>query len=444
MTDNRLRAPLLAAFVLALVAACGSPGPTAPASSAAPPTTTAGPTASAAASASPSASPSAEPLESINPVPVSQLVAPTAPATQLDAATAKALQTALNGVRTGGAYPGISAAIVYPDGSVWTGQSGTAVLSTRTPVAADTLFSIGSISKTFVAALAGRLASRGTISLDDPLSKYVPTFYDADKITLRELLNHTSGVKDLFEIKAITDAILARPAQAWTSTQLLAMVGKSRYAFAPGKGYWYSNTEYVLLGVAMEEATGKTVADLVRTEFLAPLGLDHTYLQTEEEVQGAEAHGYCTGTGPGCGGLRSAASKPRDNSAGTMLPFTAEASAVGPAGAFVSSASDIARWTEALYSGRVLDEATLASMVDISQTQGFKAPFTPHWIYGLGTEETTINGHVAWGHRGHLDGFWSATWFLPDYDVSITVLTNAEWANNPTALVASLAKVAVP
>jgi D-alanyl-D-alanine carboxypeptidase len=383
-------------------------------------------------------------VASINPVPVSQLIAPTAPAAHLDSATAKALQTALTGVRSGGAYPGISAAIVFPDGSVWAGQSGTAVLSAKTPVAADTLFSIGSISKTFVAALAGRLASRGTISLDDPLSKYVPTFYLADRITLRQLLNHTSGIKDLFAIKAITDAILAKPAQAWTATQLLAMVGKARYAFAPGKGYWYSNTEYVLLGVAIEKATGETVAQLVRTEFLTPLGLDHTFLQTEEAATGAEAHGYCTGTGPGCGGLRSAAAKPRDNTAGTMLPFTAEASAVGPAGGFVSSASDIARWTEALYGGRVLDQATMASMVDISQTQGFKPPWVPGWLYGLGTEEATINGHVAWGHRGHLDGFWSATWFLPDFDVTITILTNAEWASNPTALVASLAKVAVP
>jgi D-alanyl-D-alanine carboxypeptidase len=438
----------LAAFVVAIVAACGSPGPTVPASSAAQSTATPGPTASAVpsavASAVASASPSASPLESINPVPVSQLAAPTAPAAHLDSATAKALQTALTGVRAGGAYPGVSAAVVFPDGSVWTGQSGTAVLATRTAVAADTLFSIGSISKTFVAALAGRLASRGTISLDDPLSKYVPTFYLADKITLRQLLNHTSGIKDLFAIKAITDAILAKPAQTWTPTQLLTMVGKSRYPFAPGKGYWYSNTEYVLLGVAIEKATGRTVADLVRSEFLAPLGLDHTFLQTEEAVTGAEAHGYCAGTAPGCSSSRAAASKPRDNAAGAMLPFTAEASAVGAAGGFVSSAADIARWTEALYSGRVLDQATMASMVDISQTQGFKSPWVPGWLYGLGTEEATINGHVAWGHRGHLDGFWSATWFLPDFDVSITILTNAEWANNPTALVASLAKVAVP
>jgi D-alanyl-D-alanine carboxypeptidase len=404
-------------------------------------TATAGATAAATTA---SASPSASPLESINPVPVSQLIAPTAPAAHLDAVTAKALQTALTGVRSGGAYPGIAAAIVFPDGSVWAGQSGTAVLSSKTPVGADTLFSIGSISKTFIAALAGRLSSRGTISLDDPLSKYVPTFYLADKITLRQLLNHTSGIKDLFAIKAIADAILAKPAQTWTPTQLLTMVGKSRYAFAPGKGYWYSNTEYVLLGVAIEKATGKTVAQLVRTEFLTPLGLDHTFLQTEEAVTGAEAHGYCTGTGPGCGGQRSAAAKPRDNSAGAMLPFTAEASAVGAAGGFVSSASDIARWTEALYGGRVLDQATMASMVDISQTQGFKPPWVPGWLYGLGTEEATINGHIAWGHRGHLDGFWSATWFLPGLDVSITLLTNAEWASNPTALVASLAKVAVP
>jgi CubicO group peptidase (beta-lactamase class C family) len=123
-----------------------------------------------------------------------------------------------------------------------------------------------------------------------------------------------------------------------------------------------------------------------------------------------------------------------------MLPFTAEATVVGPAGAYVSTASDLARWGDALYHGNVLDQATLAAMTDISQTQGFKAPFRPRWIYGLGLEETTIAGQTAWGHRGHLDGFWSAMWYLPASHVTIVVIANAEWAD-PVAAAAALANV---
>ena len=234
--------------------------------------------------------------------------------------------------------------MVFPDGLIWAGQAGSAILSPQTPVTADTLFSIGSISKTFVAALAGRLAARGTISLDDPLAKYVPTFHDAASITLRQLLNHTSGVQDPFADPDMAEAILANPGQPWTTAQVLSWIGRP-YAFAPGKGYHYSNTNFVLLGEVVEKATGQSLASLVRSEFLTPLGLTHTFLQTEETVPGNKAHGYMAPAGP------------RDNSAGTMIPFTAEATAVGPAGAYVSTATDLARWGDALYGGNVLDQA---------------------------------------------------------------------------------------
>jgi D-alanyl-D-alanine carboxypeptidase len=416
-----------AGLILAvIVAACGTTTPTASPGGSPASTSGTSPIAPATASPSPAAS-----LASIVPVPTSQLVAPASPKAHLDGATAAALQKALDGIRTGGVYPGISAAIVFPDGSLWAGQSGSAILAPKVPVTADTLYSIGSISKTFVAALAGRLAARGTISLDDPLSKYVPTFFDAAGITLRQLLNHTSGVQDIFEIKGFSDAILANRTRAWTAEEVLAKVGSARYAFAPGKGYRYSNTDYVLLGAVIEQATGEPIAALVRSEFLEPLGLSHTFLQTEEEAPGAKAHGYWI-----------PASNPVDRSAGMMLPFTAEATAVGPAGAYVSTATDLARWGDALYNGNVLDRATLAAMADISQTQGFKAPYRPNWVYGLGMEEATVAGQTAWGHRGHLDGFWSAMWYLPVSHVTIVVIANAEWAD-PVAVAAAavLAKV---
>ena len=363
------------------------------------------------------------------PVPTSQLIAPGASAAHLDTAEAAALQTALDGIRSSNAYPGISAAILYPDGTLWTGVSGAAVLSPATPLTTDTLFSVGSITKTFVAALVGRLAMAGTIGLDDALAKYVPSFPNAANITVRQLLNHTSCIDDVFDPSGtIGPAILAHPAATWTADEVFAMLLSPK--FAPGTAYYYSNTDFILLGLIAEKATGKTVAELVRSMFLTPLGLSHTYLQTEEEVQGPAAHGYLAPT-----------SKPRDNSAGTMLPFTAEATAAGFAGAYVSTASDLAVWANALYGGDILDQATLASMVDISPTLALKPNLK--YLYGFGFEETTVAGQVAWGHRGHLDGFWSAMEYLPAYHVTVVVLTNAEWMTDPLPATATLAKIAI-
>jgi D-alanyl-D-alanine carboxypeptidase len=437
----RLWAPVAAAIVVvAAVAACGSPAPT-PSSPEATSTVTPGPTATPMPTPTPAPVPTATPLASMVAVPTSRLAAPSAPVAHLDAAKTKALQTALIGIRSSNKLPGVSAAVLFPDGSIWTGVSGSAVVG-KTSVTTDTLFSVGSITKTFVAALVGRLAMAGTIGLDDPLSKYVPDFPNAANITLRELLNHTSGIDDLFDYQGtIGPALLYRPTVTWTPAQVFARLLGPRFP-KPGSNYYYSNTNYILLGLVIEKATGQTVAALVRSEFLTPLGLTHTYLQTEETAQGPKAHGYCTGTTATCGvDPPTAASPARGNSAGTMLPFTSEATAVGFAGAYVSTASDLAIWANALYGGAILDQATLASMVDISQTAGLKTK--PKYPYGMGFEQASVAGQLAWGHRGNLDGFWSTMEYLPAQHVTIVVMANCQWVVDPIPMASILAKIAI-
>jgi D-alanyl-D-alanine carboxypeptidase len=429
--DRRLRrlrlqiGPSAAALLLAVaVAACGGSPSGTPSATATPPagsTPTTSPTIAAA--------PTPTPGIAIVPVPGMQLAAPGSAAAHLDATTAAALQTALDGLRNSAKYPGASAAVMFPDGSIWTGASGNAIQSPAVPLTTDTIMSIGSISKTFVSALVGRLVQAGTIGLDDPLSKYVPTFTNASKITIRELLDHTSGIRDLFKVKTMNAAIMANKAATWTADKVLANIGPQLYS--PGSHYYYSNTDYVLLGKVIEKATGKSLSSLVRTDFLTPLGMTHTFLQTEEKVTGSEAHGY----------MRKGANA--SNAAGKMIPFTSEVTAVGPAGAFVSTASDLAVWANALYGGYVLDEATLASIVDVSPTSRFVGHALIYGSgYGLGFEEATVDGQTAWGHRGHLDGFWSAMEYLPANHLSIVVLTNADWANPMTAA-SALAKAAI-
>ena len=431
---------IAAALIVGVVAACGSSVPTS--SLKASPGATPSPWAASAGPVELASLPPATPNPSIAPVPTSQLVATSPLPYHLDAAKAAALKATLNSILSSGRYPGISAAVLFPDGTMWTGVSGSAVLSPATPVKTDTLFSIGSVSKTFIAALIGRLAQSGKIGLDDPLAKYMPDFPNAANITIRQLLNHTSGIMDMFDagdaaIASMDATIAAHPATAWTADQVLAVVGARTY-FEPGTGYRYSNTDYILLGLVAEKATGQKVADLVRSMFLEPLGLSHTYLQTEETPTGPEAHGYCPDASSSCGRSFVAGSAPLDNFAGTMLPYTAEATSIGFAGAYVSTPSDLATWANALYGGAVLDQATLASMTDISSSM----PYNPRYPYGMGFEETTVAGHVAWGHRGLLDGFWSAVEYLRDFHVTIVVLVNANWAD-PFGDCSTLAKIAV-
>jgi D-alanyl-D-alanine carboxypeptidase len=404
------------------VAACGSSAPTTAPATAAP---TGGATASltAIATATPNPTPTVVAVQvSLLPVPLSRLATPAPAGATLDDAKTAALAKALETLRQAKSIPGMSAAIMFADGTVWTGVAGLAVRSTRTAVAADTLFSVGSITKTFVAALVCRLATAGKIDLDDPLSKYVPDFPNAANISLRRLLNHTSGIRDLFA--SLGAQILASPKKVWTPQQVLAGIGAPY--FAPGKGYKYSNTDFVLLGLVIEKVTGKTVAEAIRADLLEPLGLTHTWYQVTETPSGPLAHGYI-----------GKASAPYDRSAGTMIPFTSEVTAAGASGAYVSTAADLARWATALYGGNILDLATLSDMADITSS----LPYKPAWPYGLGLEETTVAGQTAWGHRGHLDGFWSSMWYLPDVGVSVVVLTNADWAD-PVAVASALVATA--
>jgi D-alanyl-D-alanine carboxypeptidase len=403
------------------VAACGGATPTLPTPSPGP-TVAPMPSPSAVRTATPA------PTPSIAAVPLSQFAAVAGSPGTADSATGQALAAELQNVRAKYGYPGMSAAVIMPDGSMWTGVAGSAVLSTRQPITPATIFSVASISKTFVSAVIGRLVQDGRLRLDDPLSKFV-AFPNAAHISIRELLDHTSGIRDLFDI--LNKTLLANPTQAWTTSQVLAAVGARAY-FKPGASYRYSNTDYVLLGAVAEKVTGKNLAALVRSYFLVPLGMKHTFLQTEEKASGAKAHGYI-----------GSAKTPVANYVGTMLPFTAEATAASFAGAYVSTASDLAIWANALYGGYVLDADTLASIVDISPTARFAGQGRMYGVgYGLGLEESTVDGTVSWGHRGHLDGFNSAMEYLPAYHVSIVVLINAEWAD-PMTTVADLAGIAI-
>lgn len=345
--------------------------------------------------------------------------------------TRLALQARLDRLRERYAIPGVSVAIVLPDGSTWSGVSGLADVQDELAVTRSTAFAIASVSKTFTAALILALAEDGRIDLDAPVRTYLPGLKKvSSKVKVRQLLDHTSGLRDYFFHPSIDQLLLSRPDRRWDSAQALKYVGKPY--FEPGKGWHYSNTNYLVLGMIAEVVGKEPLADQVRARFLEPLGLEHTWYQPEDEPRTDVAHGYTFAS-------TSTAAAPIDLSDGTPLtPFTSVVTAAGAAGGFASTARDLARWAHALYGGEVLRPEYLAAMIDADSTTALKSTIP----YGYGTQVVEIDGNRTLGHSGRLLGFRSAIRYLPDQGVAIAVVTNQS-RTDPATIVRNMLRIAL-
>ncbi|HEX4897414.1 MAG TPA: serine hydrolase domain-containing protein [Candidatus Limnocylindrales bacterium] len=328
------------------------------------------------------------------------------------------LQAALDDGRVALAAPGIQASVIFPDGRQWTGVAGVADLATGRPLTPDTPFAIASVSKTFLAADVLLLVDAGLLSLDDAPARLLPTTLVAGApidplISVGMLLDHTSGLGDYLTSKSLDEAVRADPLAVWTPAQSLAHVGPT--AGKPGQGYHYANTNYVLLGLIVEQITGRTLAAELRARFFEPLAL------ASASYQGAEPPAAELPTSYRYSSIRLEA-KPQDVTDGTDIrPFTAITTATGAAGSLAMSARDLAHWARALYGGLVLPPELLALMIaDAAVTQTLK----PAYPYGLGVQVFTIDGRITYGHSGRLVGARSIVRWFPDAGVAIAIVTN--------------------
>ena len=388
----------------------------------------------AAAMATPGVSSAASPSFTALPIPVATPTPAATPLLELDAADrfAPALQLALDSMRKREGIPGVSATILFDDGSAWHGLSGLADVRNGVAVTTDTAFAVGSISKTFTAALILDLAEDGRLGLDDSARQYVPTLGIDRAITIRQLLDHTSGLFDFFFSPGIDKALRADRSAVWTATRTFRYVKKPY--FLPGKGWHYSNTNYLVLGLIAEKVGGASVAEQLRTRYLEPLALTRTFYEVAEKPRGPLARGY-----------RFAGSKktlpPIDVSDATgVTPFRSVVTAAGAAGSMASNSDDIARWARSLYSGDVLDSATLDLMIDeVASTSTYK----PRIPYGMGVQAVTVGGYGSLGHSGRLLGSQAVVRHFPDVGVTIAVLTNQN-RSDPSKILIQLLKIAAP
>lgn len=328
--------------------------------------------------------------------------------------TTQARQTVMDRWRFRAEAPAVVVGVQEGDLATWVGASGTSERDGHDAVDPTATFRIASITKVFVAVVALQLVEEGRLNLDEPLSAYRPAL-PYGQVTIRQLLNHTSGIPDYSQTPNLGQELLADRDRRWSSTEVIALIENNKPQFPAGTDYQYSNTGYVLLAEVISAVTGTTWAQQVRDRILDPLHLDSTFIPGMEPVSVRPLAGYFDTDNDG--------DEENVETDGTWLALeTSE----GPAGAMVSNAKDLLSFGDALFHGQLLQPRSLEAMVAEGQ-------FHPrNSNYGLGLEilrpdyQTTI-----WGHGGYLPGFKSVLWYVPSRDAVIVVLTNTSRANPP-------------
>ena len=338
---------------------------------------------------------------------------PSVPQGRADLPYAEELQIALDQALLDGQGEydvGISAAVIVPGYKPWLGFSGNS--HPGVPVTNDMLFNMGSIAKSFEAALALKLAEEGLLDLDQPISTWLPEHRNVDSgITLRQLLNHSSGVFNVFEHP---DFPWVGPnvdyGREWRLEEVLELFVLEPYG-PPGYAQHYSSTNYLLLTAIIEQTAGASVPDEVERLFLEPLELDNTVMSMGELPPShyTVVHPWVDVDFDGC--LEDFSDKPQTWIATMTHPV------------LYATPEDMARWMQALYhEQRVLSSQSLGEMLTIPETT---LPDPEGGRYGLGVVDfSEILGTRVIGHGGSSLGYSAAALYLPEYGLSVA------WAIN--------------
>ena len=304
---------------------------------------------------------------------------------------------------------GVSASIVFPDSSIWNGVSG--ISHDTVSIKPDMLFAIGSITKNFVATLTLKLVEEGKLSINDPVSKWLPPYNFVDStIIIRQLLNHTSGIYMFWSNQQIWDDLKKDRTKVWRPDEVLSYI-KEPY-FSPGKGFRYSNTNYLLLAMIIEKISGSTLSSEFKKYFWQPLNIKNAYLSIQEDIPNNRAHVFGDNF-----------NDDGSNNDLTFLPREShESITFGSAGLFMTS-RDLAYWCQALFEGKILSEQSISEMLKFIPT-GSGGNMDG---YGLGVQryrKQVTNGQIAYGHSGANIGTSAYLLYLPDYNISIAILIN--------------------
>jgi len=289
------------------------------------------------------------------------------------------------------------------------------------PATPETQFRIGSVTKQFTAAAILRLQEEGKLSINDPLAKYFPDYPGGSKITLRQLLNHTSGLHDYTG----HPDFFSRVTKPITPDDLVAWFQDDPPDFTPGSQFSYCNTGYVLLGQIVEKVSGLSRDKFLQEQFFGPLGMHDT--------------GIWHNTNPPAHGAKGYSFVPKASGGKQLVPaLDWDMSWAGGAGDIYSTVDDLWHWTQALQGGRVLSVQSLRDMdtpANVPKKDGI------NFEYGMGLYQSDIGGLPTVGHNGGLNGFLSEVMWFPGQKATVVVLS-AEMPPPPGVTPAEIVPIA--
>ena len=351
----------------------------------------------------------------------------TAPTSGLKTIDHAALQALVDQTAQELLVPGYLVLLRTPQGE-FVAASGTTKLGEKSLPTADTHFRIGSITKTMTSAATLLLAQEGKLSLDDPVTKYIPDVPNGDNISIAQLLEMRSGLYNYTNSPAIATRMDDDPTKVWKPQQLLDIAFAQPPNFAPGADYEYNNTNYVLLGLIVEKLDGQPIATVFEERFFKPLGMKDTMFPavTSNAIPEPFSHGYLyggsstvmTGTPPYTPAMEAEAR------AGTLQPkdYTdVNHSFAFAAGAVISTAADLATWMKALSGGKVFNAEYQRIWQDSAKIIN---PANSYNWYGYGIDQLRWGKHVIDIHGGQTTGYNAEAAHDPATDMTLVIWSN--------------------
>jgi D-alanyl-D-alanine carboxypeptidase len=326
-----------------------------------------------------------------------------------------ALQLKLDEWHKSGSFPGATLAVVLPSGESFGLAVGFSDRETRTAMKPTDRMPAGSVGKTFAAATALQLIKEGKIGLDDKIEKYLgheqwfPRLPNAKDITVRQLMNHTSGLVRYEFKEQFTKDLTANPDKVWKPAELVAYLLDEKASFEAGKGWDYSDTNYIVLGMIIEKVTGRKFYDEANRRLLKPLKLSDTIPQDGPRLKGV-VQGYAG---------------PNNPFGGTDAMLVNGKFSVNPqfewtGGGYVSTAHDLARWAKMFYEGKAFSPDLLPQVVE-----GVSAPMLGRESkYGLGAIIRKTPAGTSYGHSGFFPGYMTDMMYYPEQKIAVAVQVN--------------------
>jgi CubicO group peptidase (beta-lactamase class C family) len=298
--------------------------------------------------------------------------------------------------------PGVSLSVINEKNEIFSVATGTRVVGqTNDPLLPAHRFRVASSTKSMVAAIVLKLAEEGKIGLDQPVNKYISNpLPNASTVTIRQLLNHTSGLYDHLNANSFWSNPINTASKVWSLDELISLGNAAGSLFVPGTKFAYSNTGYVVLGKVIEAVSGKPIAQAFKDILFQPVGMANALYDNSTAVPNVFT-----------------------DLATNNRSYEYSPTAAGPAGAVVCNASDLAKFGRAAYGAHFLKNASVAEMIT-----NYGKPLGGQ-DYGLGTRLWTLNGILHHGHTGAFMDYRSIVIYIPENKMSIAIITHGVHTN---------------